>query len=332
MAIRPWILRTLAGVALGASLAGRALAQAPATKAVAVVNGESITQADLDAILKARPLESLKLTDADYRDMRKEAVNLLIDDLLVHQFLRQHASPVPLAQANKKFRELQDALKAQGQTLDDYYRDSGQTEGQVRHSILATLQWTAYRDSHLNEAALRKYYEDNRDVLEQVTVRVSHILVRLRPDLTAGQRDEVLKWLQGLRQEIVSGKLTFAEAARKYSQDVSAAKGGDLGEIPRKGAVAEAFARAAFALKPKDVSEVVQTESGLHLITVTERKVGSPSTFEALQDRVRELAGEELLGGILAQQRQTAQVKVLLPEEPAGGTTQAGERFHFTPR
>jgi parvulin-like peptidyl-prolyl isomerase len=304
-------------------------ATAQATRPVAVVNGEPITLADVDAIFKARSIESMKLTADDYREMRKESLNMLIDERLVQQFLRKSAPAVSPAQVNRSLRELQGALKAQGQTMDEYLRANDQTEAQVRDAIITGLQWKAYLDRQLNEATLLKYYEANRDVFDQVSVRVRHIVLRVTPAMTPAQREEAKSRLLGIRQEIVSGKLNFCDAARSYSQDTSASQGGDLGEIARKGAVEESFARAAFALKPNEISDVVQTASGFHLVVVTERKIGSPSTFKASTAKIRELAGEEILCDILAQQRASAHVTVKLDEVPVPKVAQAGSTRPF---
>ncbi len=311
MAIRTWALAIMATALLAAG--ALAQGQAPTAKQAAIVNGEPITIDDLDAILKARPIEGMKLSSADYRAMRLEALNCLVDELIMHQFLVKNAPLVPSAQVDKKLQELRDSLKSQGQALDEYCRANGQSMNQVRNSIVSALQWTAYLDSRLDEATLRKYYEDNRDFFDRVSVRVSHILVRVRPEMKPSEREGLSNWLLGLRQDIVSGKLDFADAARRYSQAISAAKGGDEGFIARKGTVEESFARAAFALKPNEISTVVPTQSGLHLIRVTERKAGTPSDFKTMEPKVRMLAGEEFLAAILAQQRQLAQVKITLP-------------------
>jgi parvulin-like peptidyl-prolyl isomerase len=331
MRIQAWGLRTLASAAMVMALVGLALSQAPVSgrKQVAIVNGEPITLADVEAILKSRPIESIKLSEADYHEMQKEALNLLIDELIMHQFLVKNAPSVPTSQVNKMLGDLQDALKKEGQSLADYYHLNDQTEAQVRNSIVSTLQWKAYLDNQLDEERLRKYYEANRDLFDQVTVRASHILIRLRPEMTAADREGIRNWLLGLRQDIVAGKQDFADAARKYSQDVSAPRGGDLGFFPRKGAVEEGFAGAAFALKPNEISNVVQTESGMHLIKVTERKAGPSSDFKMMEGNIRAAAGEEIMAGILAQQRKVAQVKITLGDDPAPKTTQSGTHFLF---
>ena len=77
----------------------------------------------------------------------------------------------------------------------------------------------------------------------------------------------------------------------KNSQCPSAPRGGDLDFIARKWMVEEPFAKAAFAMKVGDLSDIVTTDYGLHLILVTDRKAGTPTTFEQVADEVRECAG-----------------------------------------
>jgi peptidyl-prolyl cis-trans isomerase C len=314
-------MRTLpafAVLALAAGSPGTAAAQAPAApvKAAAVVNGETIPLDDVEAILKSRPVPGDKPTEAEHREMQRQALDMLIDDLILQQFLQKHAPPVRPAEVNKKLAELKDALKAQGQTLDGYCHDSGQTVNQIRANLVTMLQRNAYIAAHVTDAAVRKYYDDNRDFFDQTTVRVSQILLRLPAGTAPAALDVGRAKLQAVRQEIVSGKLTFADAVKKYSQCPSAADGGDIGYFPRKGVVEEPFARAAFALKKGELSEVIPTSYGLHLIQVTDRRSGQASDFNKIAEQVREFAGQEMLMDIVARERVAANIEIKLDEDP----------------
>jgi peptidyl-prolyl cis-trans isomerase C len=178
------------------------------------------------------------------------------------------------------------------------------------------LQWTGFVKDNLSEADVKRYYDENRDFFDQVSVKASHVVLRLAPNAPEGERQAARARLLALRQEIVSGKLDFAEAAKKNSQCPSAPNGGDLGYFPRKFAVQEPFARAAFALKVGDVSDVVQTDYGLHIIKVTDRrKDGQPSSYDKIKEEVREIAAEELRHDILARQRKASQIDIKLPAD-----------------
>jgi peptidyl-prolyl cis-trans isomerase C len=288
-------------------------AQTGANATVAVVNGEPIPRAELDAALKLRPPVVMPLTASQQRQMQQEALAALIDELLVRQFLRQNAPPADPAAVSKQMTELDRGLMSQGKSLAEYLRETKQTEAQLRASLGLMTQWNAYAAKKITDADLAKYYAENKDFFDKTTVRASHIVLRVQADAPPAERDAARQKLTALRQDIVAKKITFADAATKHSQCPSAPKGGDLGYFARKWMVEEPFAKAAFALRPGELSDVVATDYGFHLILVTDRKVGSPSTFELSKEDVRDCLLEELRQTTLADSRRTAKVDVKLP-------------------
>src|SRR5439155_22792280 len=93
--------------------------------------------------------------------------------------------------------------------------------------------------------------------------------------------------------------------------------GGDLNFFPRAGAMVEPFAKAAFALKPYEMTDVVVTEFGYHLILVTVRKQGAPKKFEDVKEDVRSLYAMRLREAVINQMKPKAEV-VMTPT--AGGS------------
>ncbi len=280
---------------------------------VAVVNGEPIPRAELDAALAQRPPVVTPLTAAQQRQMQEEALSALIDERLVRQFLAKSAPPVSKADIDRQIAALQRGLAAQGKPLDDYFKESHQSEAQLRAAIGLMQQWNAYAAKKITEADLRKYHADTRDFFDKTTVRVSHIVLRLGPDAPPTQREAARQKLAALRQDILAKKTTFAEAAIKNSQCPSAPRGGDLDFIARKWMVEEPFAKAAFAMNVGELSDVVATDYGLHLILVMDRKPGNPTTFEQVADEVRECVQEELRQATLLELRRAAKVEIKLP-------------------
>lgn len=107
----------------------------------------------------------------------------------------------------------------------------------------------------------------------EVELRARHILMTYPVQATDAQRDSVRARLEEIRSEIVSGRATFEDMARRFSQDRgTAAAGGDLGYFGR-GEMVAPFEEAVMALQPGEVSEVVQTPLGLHLIRLESRRV-----------------------------------------------------------
>jgi peptidyl-prolyl cis-trans isomerase C len=246
--------------------------------------------------------------------MQQEALTMLIDDQLMRDFLRKKGPATDQQEVNRQMTELVEGLKKDKKSLEDFLKEQNQTEAQLRADITGWLQWNAFVKQQVTDAELKKYYDESKDFFDRVVVRASHIVLRVSPNASEDERKAVKAKLQGWRQEITEGKVDFVKAAKDHSQCTSAPNGGDIGFFPRKLAVEEPFAKAAFALKVGDISDVVQTDFGYHLIKVTDRKAGTPSEFNKIKEEVRELFVEELRVLILAEQRQTAKVEVNLPQ------------------
>jgi peptidyl-prolyl cis-trans isomerase C len=278
----------------------------------ATVNGEVIRLGDLDAYIKGK-LPVGPLTAAQARQLRTEIVSDMIDDLLLRQFLRKNGPKVEPAEVDQHLKALAESLAKQGKTLADFYRETRQTEAQARETWTTLIQLGRYVKERVSEEQLRQYYSANRDVFDRAEVRVSHVMIRAAANGPPVERAAAREKLQALRAEIAAGRVDFADAAKRYSQCPSAPQGGDLGYIFRKGMLDETFAKAAFALKPGELSNVVETDSGVHLIRVTARKPGVPSTFEACVEDVREAFTDDFRNELVARLRKQAQIQITVP-------------------
>jgi hypothetical protein len=122
-------------------------------------------------------------------------------------------------------------------------------------------------DTVLTDEQLKKIYDDAQLGLQ---IHARHVLLSLPPDAAPAQRDSVTKLAQSIRQQALAGA-NFADLAKKYSQEPGAAtSGGDLGTFGR-GAMVAPFEEAAFKLQPGQISDVVESPFGLHVIKVEER-------------------------------------------------------------
>jgi peptidyl-prolyl cis-trans isomerase C len=285
----------------------------PANKPVATVNGDVITYGQLEPLLKqAGPLPD-NLPETARRELYREALSSLIDDLLLTQYLHKYVPPASAADVDRQMIQLVSGLKEKKMTLAELCKESQQSEAQIRSDIADDLQWNAFADKHITEQQLQQYYVGCKDFFDKVTVRASHIVLRVPPTASAADKQAARARLQELRAQILAGKLDFAEAAKKNSQCVSAPKGGDIGNFVRKFVVDENFARVAFSMKPGEVSDVVESSFGLHLIKVTERTPGTPSDYNKIRPQVREVYMWEMKLGLLAQLRKDAKIEILLP-------------------
>lgn len=305
--------RWISGLLVAAFAAVPAFAQGPA-KPVAVVNGEAIPRSDYEAVKSLRPVSPTPLTAAQKKAEAEQIIAALVDDVLLKQFLTKHAPPAKPGEVDQQFKALVEGLKVQKKTLEDYCKETQQTEKQIRANIEAMSRWSAYVAQSRSDADLQQYYRDNKDYFDRVTVKCNHILFRFDEKTPQAERDQTIKKLRDLRAQIVSGKITFAEAAQKFSQCPSGQRGGNLGYIYRKWAVEEPFAKAAFALKVNEISDVVITDYGCHIIQVTDRKPPEPSDYNKIKDDVRDCCGEEMRLNLLDNLHKTAKIEMNIPQ------------------
>lgn len=136
----------------------------------------------------------------------------------------------------------------------------------------------------VNEADLRTYYEQNAQRMAgKEERRASHILINAAQGAPQAEREAARAKAQALLAEARKSPEKFADLARKNSQDTgSAAKGGDLDFFAR-GAMVKPFEDAAFALKKGEVSDLVETEFGYHIIRVTDIKAPAQRSFEDMK-------------------------------------------------
>jgi len=304
------------GVVIILLVEGLVLAQTsrPSSSRAALVNGEEISLAEVDDIIKQRTTTLTAPTAKQIRAQRVEVITAMIDDMLIRQYLRDHGPKVDPKEIDNHIAMLANALSAKGKTMAEYLRELHQTEAQLKANLMMLAQLDRYMKQETNEDELKKYYVRNKDYFDKIAVRTSHIVIRLSADTPAAERDKARDTLRAIRGDILAGKTDFAAAAKDFSQCPSAPKGGDIGFIFRKFQnVDEAYARVAFSMKVGDVSEVVETDFGFHLIKVTERTEGKPSKYEECVDEVRDSFCEELRLSLLSRLRKNSKVEVTLP-------------------
>lgn len=167
------------------------------------------------------------------------------------------------------------------------------TPAQVRVQYLI-LSADSLRDQiQVTEAEAKQYYQDNQNRYQEAEQRqASHILLRVEnkdPQALEKIRNQARELLKTLR----TSPDKFAELARKHSQDpMSAVQGGDLGGFTRETMV-KPFADAVFGMKVGEISDLVETEFGVHIIRLTGITPGAKLGFEMVKGEImEELAGQ----------------------------------------
>ena len=303
-----------AALIVGFGTLSQSLAQQPTGgKPAAIVNGEQISMAELDSVIQQAGTMPVEMPEDVKKQVRRQALAMLIDDSLMHQFINTKTPPLPKGAVEAKLAEMQEELRKKNKTFDQFCKETGQTREGVAENITYMLRWMAWAKSKVSDADLQRHYLENKVFFDGVTVRASHIVLRVPPAAPEADRARATAQLREIRQQILEGKLDFATAAKNYSECPSKEQGGDLGFFQRKFMLEEPFAKTAFAMQPGQISDVVQTEYGLHVLKVTDRKPGQESDFNKIKDQVLQFFTEELRVEVLTNQRKTAKIEVSVP-------------------
>jgi peptidyl-prolyl cis-trans isomerase D len=148
---------------------------------------------------------------------------------------------------------------------------------------------------NVTEAELKAYFDQNQAALSQKEERrASHILINAGKDVSAADRAKAKTKAVELLNQLLQKPEQFAELAKQNSQDAgSAPKGGDL-DFFAKGAMVKPFEDAAFALKKGDISEVVESEFGYHIIRLTDIKTVAGANFQQVRAQLESDLKKEL--------------------------------------
>jgi parvulin-like peptidyl-prolyl isomerase len=291
--------------------AGRAAQDRPAApdRIAARVDGEAISAREVEREL-ARALGDRRVTPEAKQTLRTETLQQLVNRRLVLKHLAENGLAASAQDLNQAVLRIRKQLEKRQQTLADYLAQAGLTEDELRHTLAWQASWQRGLERHLIEANLERYFDQHRRDFDGTTLRVAQILFPVKP---RGDRDalaQVLAQAAGVRDEVRSGKLTFAEAARKHSSAPTAQAGGDLGRIARHEPMPEPFSQAAFALEQGQVSDPVVTPFGVHLILCQEVTPGK-KTWQDVRGDLEQAVTQHLFLWMADRQRPKSKIEIL---------------------
>jgi peptidyl-prolyl cis-trans isomerase C len=265
---------------------------------IARVNGEDVKKDDFERMIKTVESNAGQPVPPDRRD---EILRNLLDQLVVYTLLNQEAKARGLAptdaEIEAKMQEVRQkfptqdafekALKSRNMTLEGFRKDA-----RVDISVNKVVEAELSTIPGPSDAEARDFYTKNPDRFkEEEAVRASHILIRVDPNADASTKAKAKATIDTVLKKAKAGE-DFAKLAQHYSQDGSAAQGGDLNYFP-KGQMVPEFSNAAFALKPGEISSVVQTQFGYHVIKVTDRKPGRVVPFEEAAQQIKQFLDQQ---------------------------------------
>ena len=210
--------------------------------------------------------------------------------------------------------QLEQMLESEGRSLESY-------KDHIRNQILVSkiTRFELGRRTNVSDRKIAKYYHDNqKDFWESGKSKVRHILVLLEKDVSSARKMEKYKHINEVLSEIKNGK-DFAEAAKEYSEDVSASSGGAVGYI-EKGKMVPEFEKAVYSLKEGEISDVVETEFGFHIIKVDEIKSGRTLPLKEVRGKIQNILSSKkqksAYDSWMKELRETAFIEISLFDDP----------------
>jgi peptidyl-prolyl cis-trans isomerase C len=248
--------------------------------AIAVVNGTPITrqtfESEFQAAMERMAAAGQSPSGIQGMLLRKQVIDSLVNEELLVQESNKQGIAVSADLINDEIEriksqfpgeeEFNKALEQRQMTGDDLRKKL-----ERRQAIQQLLEKEVPVGEDPTEADKEKFYADNPEMFTSPeSVRASHILIKLEPDADQEATSEANRKIKDIQDKLDAGE-DFAELAKSHSEGPSNVKGGDLGYFTR-GKMVKPFEDAAFTLKTGETSPVVQTDFGLHLIRVTDRK------------------------------------------------------------
>jgi peptidyl-prolyl cis-trans isomerase C len=301
------------------------------------VNGKDITEGQVDEMftagLQGRTIPPAQVGMLKER-YRPQILNVLIDDQLFDVEAKKENVAVTSDEVAKKVEGDIDSYARQSKTSkEDMAKQVKQRTGMELKDYIAKRAADPFLQRMLRRAKLiekkfpeqikvtdaevKENYDKNLETVykEPAKVRASHILFATRGKNDA-EKAELKKKAEEVLTEVKKPGADFAALAKQHSDCPSKEQGGDLNFFPREKAMVEPFAAAAFKMKVGEISDIVETEFGYHIIKVTDRREPSTTSLEEATPGIREQLRREKISGEMQKYSETLRkdAKIVYPK------------------
>ena len=297
-------------------------AETTAQEVIARVNGEPIHAIELQrakkVIMSNQP--NMQIPPERQKEFDLQALSQLTSAELLYQAGKKleikdidQQIEAKINQGKSRFTDPEDFKKAV-QALDMTEKDL--LDYTRRDLVISNfIQQNIAEKVSVSEEESKKFYEDNIDKFKQgESVRASHILIGVDPSATADDKKKAEEKISKLRKELAGGA-DFATLAKENSTCPSSQQGGDLGYFG-KGQMVPPFETAAFALKKGELSDIVETQFGYHIIKVMDSKKAETVAYKDAKVRIDDYLKSQkvstAVNDYLVEARKTAKIEVLL--------------------
>ncbi len=281
---------------------------------VAIVNGKGISKSyyDINFDINKKMYENQLGSDimskniGNGKTFEEELKQVVLNNLITEEVILQNAEKEKITVKNEEVNESISQFTASvggEEKLKEFLEKNNMKEDFLKQRMRTEMIMDKYKDnffaSIISDEDVKKQYEENKDLY--TSIRASHILVK-----TEDEAKDILK-------RIKNGE-SFEDLTKLSTEPGAEARKGDLGYFT-KGKMVPEFEKAAFALKPGEISDVVKTDFGYHIIKLTDRK----DTFEQVKDNIlKDLQNKESakFDQKIKELKDNAKIEILMNTEP----------------
>jgi peptidyl-prolyl cis-trans isomerase C len=286
----------------------------------ATVNGEPISQKDFEQLLGFLQFQymqqGMQIQGPQLEQLKVAVLESLIDDELMFQIAAEEGYTASEQEISKAL----ETTKGQFEN-EEAYLNALEEEGLDEASLKLTLSKKLTRDKYeqekfvstvnLEPGEARKFYDDNPAQFSQpLQFRSSHILIQVAPDASEEEKQAAMDKIDAAVARIENGE-EFSEVAREVSEGPSGPNGGDL-NYQQKGAFVPEFEAAALELEIGEISDVVETQFGYHIIKLTDKREEQVVAFEEVEGQIEEylmrVKAQETRNNLLEQRKPGAEI------------------------
>ncbi len=289
---------------------------------VAKVNGVPIPASDLQKALNAFNKSPSAAQVPPGKE--KEVQLFLLNQMLGAELMYQVSNKTLVKEQSKKIDDAFGKIRSRFKTDDEFKKgiaEQGLTEKDLRELIRRNIIIENYIEQEIlpkhqvTDTEAKEFYDKNPETFTQPEqIRASHILITVDAKATDAEKKKAKDKADSLLKQLKNGA-DFAKLAQENSGCPSSKQGGDLGYFG-KGQMVKPFEDAAIALKPGELSTVVETQFGYHIIKLAEKKPASKIAFTDVKakiiDNIKRKKVSEAINATLEDARKKAKIEVFL--------------------
>ncbi|OCL26331.1 peptidylprolyl isomerase [Orenia metallireducens] len=284
---------------------------------VAIVNGEGITESELNQFVNTQQLYGqLVQVNREFAQLvffseegknllneyRKQKLDSLVDMKILEIEANNQEITISQGEKNKLLNKQVESIKQQNKLTEEELLKALKSRGINSLEEFKEIMWKENKDEVLiqklqqqvvddvviTEEEIEAYYEKNKSKFKRpAQIKARHILIKTDKKSDEEAKDKAQKVLNKLKDGA-----DFAKLAKEYSEGPSAKNGGDLGYF-RKGQMVPEFEQAAFDLEVGELSELVKTEFGYHIIKVENRKEAGTISLEEAKGKIKNVLTQQ---------------------------------------